>query len=67
MPPGCNAPCLACGFLVLPDAKIVIPSGTPSYWSRLVFCRLGFRWDQTSSQYVDMIFDMLSSMRYFED
>jgi len=61
MPPGCNAPCLACGFLVLPDAKIVIPSGTPSY------CRLGFRWDQTSSQYVDMIFDMLSSMRYFED
>ena len=28
--------------------------------------RLGFRWDHTSSTYVDMIFDMLKSMRYFE-
>ena len=28
--------------------------------------RLGFRWDETSSHYVDMIFDMLASLRYFE-
>ena len=28
--------------------------------------RLGFRWDHTSSVYIDMIFDMLKSMRYFE-
>ena len=28
--------------------------------------RLGFRWDHTSSVYIDMIFEMLKSMRYFE-
>ena len=32
-----------------------------------VLHRLGFRWDQTSREYVDMIFDMLSTMRYFEE
>ena len=25
MPPGCNDPCLACGFLVLPGAKKTLP------------------------------------------
>ena len=31
-----------------------------------VLYRLGFRWDHTSSKYVDMIFDMLRTMRYFD-
>ena len=30
-----------------------------------VLHRLGFRWDHTSSQYVDMIFEMLRTLRYF--
>ena len=36
-------------------------------FSMQVLHRLGFRWDQTSREYVDMIFDMLSSMRFFEE
>ena len=32
-----------------------------------VLHRLGFRWDHTSSEYVDMIFEMLRTLRYFED
>ena len=28
--------------------------------------RMGFRWDETSSQYVDMIFDMLASLDFFD-
>ena len=36
-------------------------------YSMQVLHRLGFRWDQTSREYVDMIFDMLSTMRYFEE
>ena len=28
--------------------------------------RLGFRWDHTSSKYVDMVFEMLRTMRYFD-
>ena len=31
-----------------------------------VLHRLGFRWDETSSQYVDMIFEQLASLRYFD-
>ncbi len=31
-----------------------------------ILSRLGFRWDHTSSKYVDMIFDMLRTMRYFD-
>ena len=36
-------------------------------FSMQVLHRLGFRWDQTSRTYVDMIFDMLAMMRYFDD
>ena len=28
--------------------------------------RLGFRWDHTSSLYLDMIFEMLRTMQYFD-
>ena len=31
-----------------------------------VLHRLGFRWNETSSQYVDMIFEQLASLRYFD-
>jgi hypothetical protein len=31
-----------------------------------VLHRLGFRWDETSSSYVDMIFEVLDSFRFFE-
>ena len=31
-----------------------------------VLHRLGFSWDHTSSEYVDMIFDMLRTMRFFD-
>ena len=31
-----------------------------------VLYRLGFAWDHTSSQYVDMIFEMLRTLRYFD-
>jgi len=32
-----------------------------------VLHRLGFRWDHTSSEYVDMIFEMLRTLRYFDE
>ena len=31
-----------------------------------VLLRLGFRWNTTSSAYIDLIFEMLRTMRYFE-
>ncbi len=31
-----------------------------------VLHRLGFRWSHTDSAYIDMLFDMLKSLRYFE-
>ncbi|MBQ9192890.1 MAG: amino acid adenylation domain-containing protein [Bacteroidales bacterium] len=45
----------------------LVENEASSLFSMQVLHRLGFRWDPTSSQYVDMVFDMLSSMRYFED
>jgi hypothetical protein len=37
-----------------------------SVFSMQVLHRLGFRWDETSSSYVDMIFRILDSFRFFE-
>jgi len=31
-----------------------------------VLHRLGFRWNATASDYVDLIFEMLASLRYFD-
>ena len=45
----------------------LVENGASVAFSMQVLHRLGFRWDQTSNQYVDMIFDLLSSMRYFDD
>ncbi len=43
----------------------LIENGSSVDFTMQVLHRLGFRWDATSSDYVDMIFDMLSSMQYF--
>ena len=43
----------------------LIENGSSVDLTMQVLHRLGFRWDATSSDYVDMIFDMLSSMQYF--
>ena len=48
------------------QAQLVENTASVTY-SMQVLHRLGFRWDQTSREYVDMIFDMLSTMRYFEE
>ena len=45
----------------------LVENGAAVGFTMEILHRLGFRWDQTSSQYVDMVFDMLSTMRYFED
>jgi len=36
------------------------------HFTMQVLYRLGFSWDHTSSQYVDMIFEMLRTMRFFD-
>ena len=48
------------------QAQLVENEGDSTF-SMQVLHRLGFRWNPTSSSYVDMIFDMLSSMRFFEE
>ena len=48
------------------QAQLIENTASVTY-SMQVLHRLGFRWDQTSREYVDMIFDMLSTMRYFEE
>ena len=40
-----------------------LPSTT---FTMQVLHRLGFRWDHTSSKYLDMIFEMLRTMQYFD-
>ena len=36
------------------------------HFTMQVLYRLGFSWDHTSSKYVDMIFEMLRTLRYFD-
>ena len=43
----------------------LVENEASSLFSMQVLHRLGFRWDATSQSYVDMIFDMLSSMQFF--
>jgi len=49
-----------------PGGPAMTPNKISTDYTMQVLHRLGFRWDETSSQYVDMIFDMLASLRYFE-
>ena len=43
----------------------MVENEASNVFSMQVLHRLGFRWDATSRDYVDMIFDVLSSMQYF--
>lgn len=42
---------------------LTIPPSTS--YTMQVLHRLGFSWNQTSREYIDMIFDMLRSLGYF--
>ena len=44
----------------------LVENGAVSDFSMQVLHRLGFRWDPTSSAYVDMIFSLLDSFRFFD-
>ena len=44
----------------------LVENQASSVFSMQVLHRLGFRWDETSSAYVDMIFRILDSFRYFD-
>ena len=44
----------------------LVENQASSFYSMQVLHRLGFRWDETSSAYVDMIFRILDSFRYFD-
>ena len=44
----------------------VVPNIADTAFTMQVLHRLGFRWSETGSEYVDMIFRMLASLRYFE-
>ena len=48
------------------DGPQAVPNLAMTSYTMQVLHRLGFRWDETSSQYVDMIFEMLASLRYFD-
>jgi len=45
----------------------LVENEASSVFTMQVLHRLGFRWNATSEGYVDMIFDMLSSMQFFGD
>jgi nucleoside-diphosphate-sugar epimerase len=49
-----------------PDGPQVVQNWVSTAYTMQVLHRLGFRWNETGSDYVDMIFDMLASLRYFE-
>ena len=44
----------------------LVENQASSLYSMQVLHRLGFRWDETSSAYVDMIFRILESFRFFD-
>ena len=48
------------------DGPQAVPNPAVTTYTMQVLHRLGFRWNETSSQYVDMIFEMLASLRYFD-
>ena len=49
-----------------PDGPQAVPNPASTAYTMQVLHRLGFRWSETSREYVDMIFGMLASLRYFE-
>ena len=53
----------AAGKMFLPQ---VVKSAKVMRDAVAVLHRLGFSWNQTSQEYVDMIFEMLRTLRYFD-
>ena len=49
-----------------PDGPHTMPNVASTSYTMQVLHRLGFRWNETAKDYVDMIFEMLASLRYFE-
>jgi nucleoside-diphosphate-sugar epimerase len=47
------------------DKEEMVVNQPSIHFTMQVLYRLGFSWDHTSSAYVDMIFEMLRTMRYF--
>ena len=47
------------------QAQLLENTGSVEFTMQILH-RLGFRWDPTSSTYVDLIFEMLASLRFFE-
>ena len=48
------------------DKEEMVVNQPSVHFTMQVLYRLGFSWDYTSSQYVDMIFEMLRTLRYFD-
>ena len=53
-------------YMTTPGGAKMITNPASNDFTMQVLHRLGFRWNETSSSYVDMVFDMLASLRYFE-
>jgi hypothetical protein len=49
-----------------PGQEEVVVNQSSVHFTMQALYRLGFSWDHTSSKYVDMIFEMLRTMRYFD-
>ena len=48
------------------DGPQTLPNFALTSYTMQVLPRLGFRWSETASDYVDMIFEMLAALRYFD-
>ena len=48
------------------DKEEMVVNQPSVHFTMQVLYRLGFAWDHTSSKYVDMIFEMLRTLRYFD-
>ena len=53
-------------YATTPGGVQMVMNPPSTAFTMQVLHRLGFRWSQTSSDYVDMIFGMLASLRYFD-
>ena len=49
-----------------PTEQEMVVNQPSVHFTMQVLYRLGFAWDHTSSKYVDMIFEMLRTLRYFD-
>ena len=53
-------------YVQSPTEEEMVVNQPSIHFTMQVLYRLGFSWDHTSSQYVDMIFEMLRTLRYFD-